>query len=560
MILIIRMFLSLISFCGYILYFSKKIWIEFAAGFVCSSITGVLFLSGILNLLPQAAVLVFIGGLICLAICIKNGVHPKDSLTFGIIFLIISGILLFFQVYGSRFVNYDTFIHWGATARVMIRENRFPNQLDKFIGHKTYPVGTACWIYYWMFISGNFAEHFQIFVQNFLFLCMSVSLFPLCRNLISKLLTAVVIIMLMCGNQDLFSLQVDNILMITTLSAIAFIVYFRNELKDKYLWLSPWCVFLVSVKSSGLLFVFFIFIMLVPRIGIKKACLPAGISAITYVLWIIHTELVFKNAAAAKHSVSLTWYKRALGEKNYDDIVYIFQKFMTRELAYYNRFNFIIILAGLMLAVYFICRFKLHIRMNRLSLKLCNYAVIFYLLHEVGLFAVYVFSMPLSEATGLASYPRYHAAAVLLSSGILLIAGQFMIEDIIAFRRNLGISAVLILFIFLLGAVWPNINYLRRQDPETLSKRNYYEEVTSQIQIPDNKRIMNFTGNGEDPLHYCKAFTVYYFAPSRNNHITPETFTSWDQYDYIFVLTDNDEARHFVEDNAPADMLTIVMK
>ena len=71
---------------------------------------------------------------------------------------------------------------------------------------------------------------------------------------------------------------------------------------------------------------------------------------------------------------------------------------------------------------------------------------------------------------------------------------------------------------------------------------------------------MNFTGNGEDPLHYYKAFTRYYFAPSRNNHITPETFTSWDQYDYIFVLTDNDEARRFVTDNAPADMLTIVMK
>ena len=63
---IIRIVLLVISTTGYILFLTKKIQVEFAVGVTFAAISVSLFLAGILNRLPEAAILLFFGGFICL--------------------------------------------------------------------------------------------------------------------------------------------------------------------------------------------------------------------------------------------------------------------------------------------------------------------------------------------------------------------------------------------------------------------------------------------------------------------------------------------------------------
>ena len=102
--------------------------------------------------------------------------------------------------------------------------------------------------------------------------------------------------------------------------------------------------------------------------------------------------------------------------------------------------------------------------------------------------------------------------------------------------------------------------YLKGQDPQRLEMRNYFDQVISQYQIPDHKRIMNITASGEDPHNYYSALCRYYFAPSRVLHAVPETADFQDQFDYILVLTKNEEARRFVTESIQSDQVIVVMK
>lgn len=552
-----RGFLLFVSILGYILFLSKMIRVEFAVSFICAAIPGCLFFAGILNLLPEAALLLFAGGLLCFVLSIRKHIPLTNLICFGALFLLISGAGLFYVLYGSRFANQDIFDHWGTVIRILVNTNRFPDYLIKYLPHKTYTTGTACWIYYWLYISGTRAEWVQIFAQNVLFLGMAVSLFPLARRRIDKILTAAAVIMMLCGNQELFSIQVDNILAITALSAISFGVYYREELQKKNGWLSSWCVFLPATKSSGLLFAFFVILLVFPWIRAKRAGLLALVTGCTVLLWSKHTDLVFTDAAMAKHAVSISNYRAVLGEKSRDDIINICRMVLEQELSLQNPFFFLLLLGVLLTGI---C-YYMHSEESRLPGKLAVYSIFCYVIHELGLLGTYLVSMPLREALVLAHYTRYQKTAVVFCAGLLLMAFLLLIkEEADPVRNRKSVAAMIICSLLLFRGIRPHMEYFQRQRPETLQEREYYDQVISGYEIPDGCRIMTFTAAGEDPHNYFNALTRYYFAPASVHHCSPETVDSLDLYDYILVLTESEEARNFVKKNIQSDQVTIIMK
>lgn len=61
---IIRLLALLFSFYGYIQFISKKIKLEFVIAVIFSGIGSVMFLAGILNILPEVTATIFLIGLI----------------------------------------------------------------------------------------------------------------------------------------------------------------------------------------------------------------------------------------------------------------------------------------------------------------------------------------------------------------------------------------------------------------------------------------------------------------------------------------------------------------
>ena len=95
------MILLMISSMGYILFLTKKMRVEFAVGFTFAAIPGCLFLAGILNLLPEAAILLCMMGLVCLALSIRDRVPLKNLSSFGSVFLAVGGMGLFMSFTGE---------------------------------------------------------------------------------------------------------------------------------------------------------------------------------------------------------------------------------------------------------------------------------------------------------------------------------------------------------------------------------------------------------------------------------------------------------------------------
>ena len=552
---IIRLILLGFSLLGYIRFAGKWIRPEFSVGFIFSAIPACLFFSGILNLMPEAAVLIFIGGLVCFVLCLKDHSSLKNLFNPGFIFLIAGGFGLAVLLYGSRFVDQDNFDHWATVVQVLIRKQRLPNYLDTYLPHKTYPTGAACWIYFWMFITGIRSEYFQMFSQSFLILAMTISFFPLAKNLFAELIAAVVCVMLICGNQALTSLQVDNILSMAALSAICFSVYYKNDLKNNYKWLSAWLIFIPAVKNSGILFDIFVLLMVMPRIRIRRTAALASAAGLTVLLWQKHADLVFTDASKSKHAMSLINYRTVLGEKTKEDIFLISRKVLDREFSLNNHFIYLLILAVLLVIIFTLVRSKKSLS----ACKLCVYSVLCYCIHEAGLLAVYLVSMPLREAIILSHFNRYQRTAVVFSAGVLLLAVLNLLEEkriSLPIRWIAGVICCLILS----AGIHPYSQYLHRQNSSALKTRSYYDQLIANSHIPEGSRILVFTDDGEDVHNIFDAYTRYYFAPSRVNHKTPESNPSMDNYDYIFVLTDSKKAKAYVTENAPSENLIVLMR
>ena len=67
-----RFLLLIISLCGFFLYFSSKMKAELCIGFVFSAIGYTMFIAGILNILPETALCIFIAGFACLAVSFRK--------------------------------------------------------------------------------------------------------------------------------------------------------------------------------------------------------------------------------------------------------------------------------------------------------------------------------------------------------------------------------------------------------------------------------------------------------------------------------------------------------
>ena len=413
---ILRLAVLCASMAGWMRWISRKIAPELAIGFTFACVGGAMFFAGILNILAYASAAICLGGLCCLAWTLVRD-RKRPSFCLGAVFFLVLTAALALRLYGRKFVEYDNFSHWWLVVRHMLSRGRLPNFADSYIRFQSYPVGASALVYYCAAVSGVRDEWFLMLCHWACCAGMVCALFALAKDLPGRLLCAAGVLLLMCADNGFENLMVDSMLPLTALSAAAFCLYYRDDLRKKAPYVIPWLVFLVSVKNSGALFALFIAALVFALAGWRRGLIAVAAPAAALLLWNRHVAYGFEQGMSAQHAMSLENFRRSLSSKRHGSIEKTAGKLAGEVFSVSNPYFPIFLVSVLAIALVLLWR-----KGSRLPAGLMAYGVICYLVYQAGLLGTYLFTMSEKEAVRLASYARYHGTIWIFCAGVLLMA------------------------------------------------------------------------------------------------------------------------------------------
>lgn len=421
-ILGVRVLLFALSLSGWLMLLHRKtqVEVEFLPAAVFSGQICVLFLAGILNLLPWAVYVLFFGGILLAFLSLKYRSMYRDFLCPGYLFFAASGLYFLLLMKGQVFNSYDNFSHWALVVKQMLMTDRFPTFQDPIILFQAYPVGSSAFVYYVSKIISPVSEGCQMFAQTLLTLSMILPLFSCVRRKKAEgtLLILGAALYLLSSNTVPSELLVDALLPLT--GAFGFLLLER-ELKEEEpsVWLSVLpAAAVITIKNSGIFF----WALMAARLGIhwfrsrrtaSRRTLYSWsalllLPLLTLLLWNRHVNYVFSSASSTPHSMSFSVYLENIQLKLANGTIsQILHAFVQKLLA--GRELFYLLAAVLIIAA--ICRIR-KLPVRRLLMP-AAFIVLVYALYQLGNLGMYLFSMPEGEALVMAGYDRYYGSIVL---------------------------------------------------------------------------------------------------------------------------------------------------
>lgn len=555
----LRILLLCLSCYGY-LYFlvdKGKMKVEFSPAILFSVIGSAVFFAGILNILKEACLAIFAVGVVLAVYSFVKRFNPLRFLCPGMIFFFLClGYLCFFY-YGCKLREYDDFTHWGLVVRSLLQTDRFPNFMDTII-YKSYPTGSAAFIYFVCRISGISSEWMMLLAQAAFMIGCIMCLFAFVKHNVTGFLMITVFSAAVLGSYRfvLSGLYVDVLLPLVGLAGILIGIYYDADI-NRVLWaILPETVFLIAVKNSGLFFVVITVIYVLFRIKwktVKKAWAVAFVSApfLTLLLWQKHVGLVFDQGLSSKHTMSVHGLKEAFLDKKPEAISDIFDKYISVAFDLKNIFLYFLILAIIVLVVSYFLQRQSFGMMGRL-VGLC---VVSYVLYQCSLLGMYLSSMPVEEAVRLASYDRYHLTIMVFIVGILL-AGILSMQ----FERR-WISAVMLVVVSAVNLFTfsPKLSHLQKQ-PLNLEARQKLEELIEAYQIPQGSSFVLFS---EDDFAYS-GYVCGYLLNRYSMHLyagdpTGRAACNINKYDYIIVTAPTEKTEAYIKEVLKIDEVSQVI-
>lgn len=560
--IVIRMFFLALSFFGYVRYLNNILKQELVIGWLFASIGSTLFVAGLLNILQEMTWIIFLYGLF---LAIKS-IISKDSLKNlfkpGTLFFIIATAFFLFLLYGSKFETSDNFSHWANATKVLMDTDLFPNTNSvDWYRYPSYPIGSACFIYYFSEIIGIQSEWLQMWAQAILMTGMISSLFVFVKQKGGIITTIVSIIMLLCSQTAFVDLMVDTLLPVVAISAFCFCIYYREEFPNKLNLILPYTIFLFSIKQSGLIFVLFIVLytlsLSLRNLASLKCCLCVILlTFITFYLWNKHVDLAF-GINISDHNMSLANYEAVLSSKTFDENIYIATEFATRMI---SDTRIILMILAVSALIFLSAKSQRNRNMTEIIRILC-FIPGFYLIYQVGMLAMYLISMPKYEAMYLASYNRYHQTILIFSTGLLVIALLLYQKDNYAYTQSRvsNITTVICAVIIFCNILQPNFNFYERQDKTSsinLQDRARAEALVNEYYIPehgkclvlvsDNRVFQFFPYPIKNVQHFYLEFLIGYMLDSSQIkciNVSEIDSLNYDQFDYLILFDETSEGR-----------------
>jgi len=569
MLKILRLLMLIGSMCGYMFMLRGRIRSEFSLAFLFSCIASAMVIAGMLNILNEAAWLIFIGGILCLIVTVikwlkankENNISVvfrqiTGKLSFELIFFAASSLLLLLGIYGRKFVHYDNFSHWALALRSIIANDSFPNFQDHLILFPQYPLGSAGFIYYVVNIAGLDSEWLQMYAQAILMLGLSMGLFCFARKVENKLFTALAILILLCSNISFSDLLVDTLLPLCALSAFGLSVYLCTGKYEgrAFYQLIPMLLLLVSIKNSGLLFFAFVLVylakyMLLEKRAYKEFAVLSASPALLCWLWQKHVDQVFYNGLDTKHSINAGHLQAVFSEKSAENIAHISKAMLEKCFSVENSFLFIlVVLIALWIAVTYFKRDKAYTR------SLLVLMFVYYIVYQLGTLLMYLFSMPVGEAMYLAEYDRYHKTVLIYLAGMLVMMANLIFSGDSAAVRTLSLAAkrscaLAVLLLLSIGALRPDFSNYGRQRLE--GSRHKLESLVTQYKVLPGYSYYIVLDDASKDSGYLYVFSRYLLQTNSNDIEKTSSFIqkdSFEGYDYLILADANEEAMDRVED------------
>lgn len=193
----------------------------------------ILFLAGILNLLPEMTYALYITGFIGLAHAAwkKKGLgFLRDYISVSAFFLVLVMMVLAVYVKGKIFTGYDNFSHWALVVRSMLETNRYPNFLDTVIYFQEYPLGSSTYIYFFAKLVGE-SESVQMLAQAYMITAAALPLFAFAKrnSFLPAAVMLVLVNLLFLYIIPVVDLLVDMLLSVTGVCGMTFAALYCRE-------------------------------------------------------------------------------------------------------------------------------------------------------------------------------------------------------------------------------------------------------------------------------------------------------------------------------------------
>lgn len=439
---ILTVFLLLLVFAsllGYALFLFTRFSIrsELLPILVCCSVTTLLFLFGLIRMLLPGAVLLFVSGLALLVFClIRRKASPIKWRIFfspGVLLFLAGCIYFFCFLWTARLYAYDDFSHWGLIVKSLLAENAFPSGGESIVTFPTYPPGSALFCYYFgLFTQGG--EPVWLGAQMVLLCAGASSLFALTgsgkRAILSGFLAAGAgLLMLTLFQQALSTLLVDTLLPVVALANLPVLLVYRNQAKRAALLSLPLLSMTILIKNNGLFFAGIHLILLAILFWRKSNraknrrylwcfCCALLIPLLLFAGWKLHLAFSFPpEVQSGHHAMNLSNYLQTFQEKSPQLRAEITQKFLRAATDPATRNSRIML--SFQAAALLICLF-IRLAGKRTPARLLGAvcaADALYVLYLLGIYLMYLFSMPAAEASSFESFNRYGISMVIYAVG-----------------------------------------------------------------------------------------------------------------------------------------------
>ncbi len=453
---VLRLTAFLISSAGYVAAARVYLKISVRASYIFafSSLALVMYFAGLIGVLPYMAYALFGIGIALLALLaatkkLEQAYNVSSlnaiNLAFAVAFIAFAASLI-----DARFIHYDNFSHWGVAVKYMLVTDRIPDAASAIIDFKSYPLGSASFLYYVCRIVGN-GEGVMLVGQAILLFAGFYVVFGVIRD--SKRFLLAAVLGFGCAAMAYFNISirinnllVDFLLPVLALAAVGVMLSERDAFY-KAAWTSlPVLGLLLIVKNTGVFFALLVYVFLLHRAAEfrrtdrKRRPFYLGalgiiaLSLVPLVLWYVHTSLAFP-ADASKFSIGLQAGSVFSIDKTQEQVRAIMRLFFRTAVSPAQLATTgLLLVNGLAAASYLVARFVFHKRWQLLkTLLLLDLAVVLYYL---GILAMYILAMPADEALRLAGFDRYASSMILFLLGALSMRLTMDIEN--SFYRQQG--------------------------------------------------------------------------------------------------------------------------
>ncbi len=416
--------------------------------FISSMISIGTYVGGLANLLLPVSYCIYLLGILgfmyMLTAWIKQGLPKIHIEAFPILF-IIGTIIFFLLTINLHLQHYDNFSHWAIIVKYLLTANSFPNAATAMISFKEYPLAASSFIYYICLFLGH-SQGVMLLAQNILIFSCMLSVFGIIQEknrflLYIFLAFGMTLLSILNITIRINNLLVDFLLPMCTLSAIAIIYIYKDQLSKTMLCLIPLLAMTNLLKSTGLIFssialCFFAYTLIRDKKyrNLKTMMLFLLfiiITLIPYILWNYHLDSIIQGATKfSTTNISSEFIK--LPASMYSQVI---SKYLSTIFSFQNRSSqmlFLYEIVSISVIIFYKVKYKKNLRLTPAYVWLNVVVILYY----IGILGLYLFSMPYDEAIYLAGFERYACSIVILFGGGLFIAGTLDIED--SFYIKLG--------------------------------------------------------------------------------------------------------------------------